>query len=402
MATYKKSTNTDPTKATYGEFSSGVSALQRQLNQKYTGTQGYTPLKEDGKYGPLTQAASKFQAPTATTTPAPDPVTEGKRRDISGLLAGTKNQYETADDYYNSVYGKQPKFEDVLRQELGNVQGIIDAVNQQYAGTVARAKESGIGRMGQTRSIQARSGNLGSSFGAGALNQTQDYNDEVIQQIEAEKAAKVQAILYDARMFAQKSFEDQRAQIEKKGDAFLEYQKEQVTKMRENVKTLASTGVALEDIPDEDYKNLFQAAGFDNQLLFEGYYNANKPKEEQIDYKYFNLGNGKMVRFDDQGGEPTEFSFDVPKDYKFTFAPDGTPFMYNDAGEAMVAPGFSKGQFAKPTAGDDGEDAEITKELQAAQEAIDGGADPDQVRRRFLDAYPKKGELFLKYTKQEF
>lgn len=54
---YTKSTNTDMNKAQYGENSAGVLALQKSLNQKYSGQAGYTPLKEDGLYGDLTKGA---------------------------------------------------------------------------------------------------------------------------------------------------------------------------------------------------------------------------------------------------------------------------------------------------------------------------------------------------------
>jgi len=58
---YTPSTNTDPTKAVFGERSPGVLAYQQNLNRLYTGRAGFTPLLEDGLYGPLTQAASKYQ-----------------------------------------------------------------------------------------------------------------------------------------------------------------------------------------------------------------------------------------------------------------------------------------------------------------------------------------------------
>jgi len=49
----------------FGTSGAAVSALQQQLNQQNAGVAGYTPLTVDGMYGPLTQAASQFQAPNA-------------------------------------------------------------------------------------------------------------------------------------------------------------------------------------------------------------------------------------------------------------------------------------------------------------------------------------------------
>jgi len=66
---YTPSQNIDPTKAIYGEKSAGVLALQQSLNKQYSGLPGYVPLKEDSLYGPLTQAATKFQAPAPIQAP---------------------------------------------------------------------------------------------------------------------------------------------------------------------------------------------------------------------------------------------------------------------------------------------------------------------------------------------
>jgi hypothetical protein len=68
---YTKTTNTVPT---YGEESASTLALQQSLNAQNAGMAGWTPLAEDGKYGPLTQAGVEYKAPnpgivssTATT-----------------------------------------------------------------------------------------------------------------------------------------------------------------------------------------------------------------------------------------------------------------------------------------------------------------------------------------------
>lgn len=58
MPTYTPSTNQDPTKATPGQSGVGVMALQMQLNKQNANNPSYVPLKEDGLYGPKTQAAA--------------------------------------------------------------------------------------------------------------------------------------------------------------------------------------------------------------------------------------------------------------------------------------------------------------------------------------------------------
>ena len=60
------------------------------------------------------------------------------------------------------------------------------------------------------------------------------------------------------------------------------------------------------------------------------------------------------------------------------------------------------GKIGKPMAvpeGEKNEPPEVIAELQAAQTAINAGADQNAVRRRFLEKYPKKASLFNEYTK---
>lgn len=52
----------------YGQQSEGVLQLQKDLNTKNAGTAGYTPIPEDAKYGPLTQAAVNFQPSSIVQT----------------------------------------------------------------------------------------------------------------------------------------------------------------------------------------------------------------------------------------------------------------------------------------------------------------------------------------------
>jgi len=48
------------------------------------------------------------------------------------------------------------------------------------------------------------------------------------------------------------------------------------------------------------------------------------------------------------------------------------------------------------------EDPLVIADLKRAQAAITAGGNPDDVRRRFIELHPTKGDLYLKYTKQEF
>lgn len=60
-------TPTNNTVATYGENSSAVGDLQKQLNTQNAGKAGWVPLVVDNKYGDKTLAATKFGVPTSTS-----------------------------------------------------------------------------------------------------------------------------------------------------------------------------------------------------------------------------------------------------------------------------------------------------------------------------------------------
>jgi hypothetical protein len=97
--------------------------------------------------------------------------------------------------------------------------------------------------------------------------------------------------------------------------------------------------------------------------------------------------NGKVTM------EKLELGFTPEKEIKSTTKLDNGDVLlvYNDGT-------YSTYDGASPT----DEDADVMEELRQAQGALDQGADQDKVRRLFLDKYPKKGDLFLKYTKQQF
>ena len=105
----------------------------------------------------------------------------------------------------------------------------------------------------------------------------------------------------------------------------------------------------------EDRQKVLEQTGFSDFML-EAFYNANKPAASKIDYQYKIQGD-KLVAYgvDPKTGKLSYVDQDLPAEFKdksytgFTVTPDGTPLFYDtQTGKAMVAPGFTEGQFAKP------------------------------------------------------
>jgi hypothetical protein len=346
MAYYRTTNNPI---ATFGEKSQSTLDLQRRLNKEYG-----AGLAEDSMFGPKTQAAydrylsnqgstPRRDVPDVTTpTPQAEAPAESPRNiDLSGI--GGQPQYQNADEYYSAVYGNTPSFEDVYQKERANVQDVIDSVNAAYAGRFAREETRGLDRSGATRALSARGGTLGSSFGNADKAKTEDFNEEAMQALEAEKQAQIGAILSKARNIALGRYEQETALAQKKGDDFLAYKKEQQEGLRNDIKTIANQGVYLDDLDDEQYKDLFEGAGFDSQLAFESYYNENLPKAEQPDYFIEEIIKGKdgnaqyrRAYMDPATGQPVVKNYDLGYEYNEQDADRKTKVVTLDNGNSLL------------------------------------------------------------------
>lgn len=89
-------------------------ALQQNLNQKNANAPGYVPLKLDGIYGPLTDAATKFATPApadtttttngSTTTSATDPILD-KIKQLMGEQDSITNQIGDNQENSQGLFG---------------------------------------------------------------------------------------------------------------------------------------------------------------------------------------------------------------------------------------------------------------------------------------------------------
>jgi hypothetical protein len=100
---------------------------------------------------------------------------------------------------YEEIYGIAPDENQIYRDKLKMFQKDIDATNQVYDQMLAQARLEGQGRLGSTRAISARSGLLGSDFGASQKEKTIGINTGITQGIQAERAAKIGSIMGEVR-----------------------------------------------------------------------------------------------------------------------------------------------------------------------------------------------------------
>lgn len=180
-------------------------------------------------------------APTATPTPATKPSIADVAKNISipdytedptlaALGAGyKKTATETVDE------------EAIRRQTRERMQAQIDAINQVYNQKKNEARVQGQGRIGTTTAINARSGLLGSDFGAANTQTTENYNNEILSSIDAEQMAKVNAILTEAERDASSEIAAKRAAIEQGATKYLEYLGQSETRKKAAASNIAKS-----------------------------------------------------------------------------------------------------------------------------------------------------------------
>jgi hypothetical protein len=158
----------------------------------------------------LTQAPGTFQAPTPETSP------EWKSSNLT-------SQEEEA----------------IRRAQLKMFRGQIDATNQIYDQMLSEARMQGQGRLGSVTALGARSGILGSDFANSQRDTMVGYNNEINRGIQAERSAKIGAIMGEARSSAAAEIAAKNTARKQDADSYIEYLKGAKERKTENLSKLA-------------------------------------------------------------------------------------------------------------------------------------------------------------------
>lgn len=278
-------------------------------------------------------------------TPKPVPVVSpiqasGIRRHVTSSPSQAQSFSQEASNFFQrgGTSGLDVDEQGIRDEERARVQGEIDAIESLYASLRADEVVRGEGRVGRGRSIISRSGLMGSDFGEQSRSTIENKNKQNLELLEREKLAKIQAVISKADDRAATAISEERNAALKDSENYLEFLKGQRDDARQDLKDLAKGGVSLADLQDEEYTKLLEQSEY-TPMVFEAIYNANSPEGEKKDYSYFNLGSGKVVRFDKAGGDPEEFEFDIPQDFEFRMAGDIPVFVNPETQEIKVAGG---------------------------------------------------------------
>jgi hypothetical protein len=256
--------NQTPTQGTSGQ---AVMDLQKQLNTQNQGVAGYTPLKVDGMYGPLTAAASAFKptTTTATTTPAATTTPTVQLPTIGDSYSNDPNYLNAKSIIEKNAAGTDIVDTSKIRSDtIAGFQDRINALNQVYAEQLNRARQEGVGRVGQTTSILANRGLSGSMRGGAIADQTVAQNTQIENAIDAEKNAAIQAIYDQANTQALAEAQRRREALTSGAKTYIDYLKGQEETKKTNTNTLAaalySQGIDLSNLTPENQKAISDAA----------------------------------------------------------------------------------------------------------------------------------------------
>lgn len=285
--------------------------------------------------------------------PTADPVISNSSvRRYTGTDAPTAYD-SAASTYFANTDKSQPDPAAIRQNMLDNVQNQIDQIKNTYTGIIANANQTGANNLGRTRSIDARSGTLGSDFGAADLKKTQENNDQNIKAIEAERDLKISGILSKVNTDAEAKVETEKNRAAKNSEDYLSYLKTSQDAARQNALGLAKAGMTVDKLTDDEYNKLIQTTGFTPQEL-KDYMVLNHPDDKvlasgTIGNQYYSVTQDPVTG--EKKTDTVKLPFTVPEGYTTQKLDDGTVLFVPskiDPTKSLDSQVLSYGVHAKP------------------------------------------------------
>lgn len=354
--------------------------------------------------------------PTGTGTSTLSASAQSILDNIKGS-ANNPSAMTTAKNNLISLFSNPPAAPDqntILQQKQQAAQLLINQINAEFGKTYQDANTANAAREARIRALTSSSGLGGSNVASSNIQKGADQSAKNIELIDNERNAKINEVLGrigdQASEEYRKARQDYLAEINNDWAKVNEFQTSEMALAKSNIASLAGAGVtvaALKAQAPDTYKQLLEQSGM-TEAVFNAAYNAGLPENQKVAYSYQKIGNDLYAIHTDPATKKivTEkiASPDGQEYDKFVIAPDGTPLFINTkTGVATEA----SGNYAKPPAPKSGPSnkttytqAELTSALDDAYNAIYYGANPDAVRRAFLQDFPNESAKFNSYTKK--
>jgi len=249
---------------------------------------GYEPtLFSDVQTPPVVKAQQPYEYVSQKTN---DPILDNLLKQAGQAAGGTVD-----DDQIKA---------DTLRQ----FQQQIDTINLVYADKLNRARRFGEGNLGSAGAIQARSGLLGSDFGAAQTNNIREQNLQQQSLVDQERIAAINDLVNQSKSLAKQEIADKRAAIQKGGEDYLKYLSTVNESKDKNlgavIASILQQGVDINTIDPAQLQNISNDLGVPVERI-KAFYAEKKSELDTLNAKaaregQFNLSPGQ-VRYDAQG-----------------------------------------------------------------------------------------------------
>ncbi len=307
--TYKKlAKGATPSLGTSGD---AVKALQTQLNTTNAGKAGYTALAVDGKYGPLTQAATQYKAPADTGAGAGTTDTTGKETplDVNRFIRKPNANDSEITRIERTIRDMTvaPDLAKITAEKRAGANAVIDAITAQFQKTLNDQGIVNSGLNDRVRALNTTSGLQGSDFATANAVGQEKKNAGAIKLIEQERDAKINAILAGVDDRASEQYRQEReSYVKALGDDLTRKKQardEDRTRAKESIAGLAGAGISIDKLKTVDKKSfetLLKEYG-GSQIDLETAWNASLPDNMKVQYGQITKkganGNAVILRY---------------------------------------------------------------------------------------------------------
>jgi hypothetical protein len=314
----------------------------------------------------------------ATTEPAYNPSWGNNPPGAETMGEENKVRYPT-DEYgelLKSRMSGQKTEAEIQAEERARIQAQIDSLENYWSNTILpELQQEGQVRLGQSRGMQAVSGNLGNPMGGAQTEKTKAYTAQITRAERAKIDAQISSLYGEADKRAIDRADKQATLAREDEDAYFSYLKGQQEESRKDLETIFAGGVTLDDLKadPERYKQLLDQAGIKDEFMAEAIYNSNAPSAAKKDIKYQTVGD-KVIGYyydDATGGIKTIESESIPgltADGKYkTQVAGGTMLLIpekfdpNKSIESQIIQYGKTGQFRAPTGGGNSDEKDFEK-----------------------------------------
>lgn len=255
----------------------------------YTNNPSTAPKRYDTNGNLITKPAST--SPGMPNEPTPPTVAPGMTDASSG--SGSLPRLLSQDEW-KAKYGPKDVDESAIRERIRTEQQAkIDAVNAVYDDMVRNQRVTNEGNQGAVRAINARSGLIGSDFGAANDSNQRAAGDQAIGAINREREARVTSILAEVDRLSDGKIEAERARLQGENDRYQEYLEKAQTQSKELIKNLGANGMGFDELREKNpngLKSLLESTGLSEfELALQ--MNASKKTAERIEWKMERKGN---------------------------------------------------------------------------------------------------------------